>query len=148
MGLKAYAATAPARSLAASGVRGSRAATQSVSASRLSALVRCLSRKRGFHEVRAAFTDHDAGRIGVSRDEPRHDRGIGHPQSVHRARFERGVDYAFRVGAHAAGANRVIDCVCPAADEVVERFVVVEVDGVPVTRSEGHHRRTFDYPVR
>src|SRR3990167_3840393 len=135
IGLNAYAATAPASSFATSGVRGSRAAIQSVSASRLSSLARSLSRKRGFHEVRAPLADHDARRVGVARYESRHDRCVGDPQPVDAARLECGVDHARIVRAHPAGSHRVIDGVGPAADEIVERVVVVDVDRIAVARS-------------
>jgi hypothetical protein len=68
--------------------------------------------------VGGLFGDHDGRGVGVAADQGRHDRGVDHAQSLDAAHLELGVDHGVWVGAHAAGADRVVDGLGLGADEV------------------------------
>src|SRR5258708_9238293 len=53
--------------------------------------------------------DHDGWRIGVAADQGRHDRGIDDAQAFNASDFQLRIDHRYRIDAHLAGADRVID---------------------------------------
>ena len=69
------------------------------------------SRPRLSDHICGLLRDHNRRRVGVSRDNGRHDGGVHHAQIVHAVDAQLRVDDGGRVvgGAHLAGAHRVVD---------------------------------------
>ncbi len=55
-------------------------------------------------EIRSLLTNHDHWRVGVARDEPRHDRGIGDAQASDALHFQVRPDDGVILDTHPAGA--------------------------------------------
>src|SRR3546814_6885125 len=84
------------------------------------------STQRRLHEIGRALADHYARRIGVAADQSRHDTRIGDPQPVDAVQLQRRNDHRIGVIPHPARPDRVIDRVGAAAEERVERGIIVD----------------------
>jgi hypothetical protein len=89
-----------------------------------------------------------AGCVGVAADDLRHHARVRHPQAFEPVQLERRIDHGIGIRAHAAGADGVIDCVGPRADQCVERGIVAEIDRVAILRPEGLQGGCFGDAVR
>src|SRR5262245_59210761 len=69
-----------------------------------------------FDQVGGLLADHDARRVGVAVDQHRHDRRVGHAQSLDAMDAELRVHYRHPVAAHLAGADLVVLRLHRAAD--------------------------------
>ncbi len=68
-------------------------------------------------ERRAALADHDARRVGVAADQPRHHRGIGDIEPSTPRTLSRGIDHRAFVRSHPRGPDWVVDGVGAGADQ-------------------------------
>ena len=59
-------------------------------------------------KIGTSFTDHHRRGIGVARNQPWHDAGVGDVQPLQPAIFKVRIDDGISVGPHPAGADRVI----------------------------------------
>lgn len=91
---------------------------------------------RSLDEVSTPLADHDRGCIGVPADDFGHNAGISDPEPLDTTHLQRWVDDAIGVTPHATCADRVIDCVCAAADQLIERVIIVYVNRIAITRTE------------
>jgi hypothetical protein len=92
----------------------------------------------GTEQVSELIADHDAGGIGISTNQGRHDGRIGDTQAVDAAHAQLRIHHGHgvAVGAHLAGAHRVVLRVGAVADILLDAGIVVPVDRVNQTRAE------------
>ena len=94
----------------------------------------------GPDKIGTSFADHHRRCIGVARNQPWHDAGVGDVQPVQPSIFKVRIDDGIGVGPHPAGADRVIYGVGATADQGIKRFIArllhrVEIDVVFVVGS-------------
>src|SRR4029077_21294317 len=74
-------------------------------------------------ERSASLSDHHRGRIGVSTDDRRHNRGIRDPEASNAVDAKLIIDHRARIAAHATRADRMIERLGPLADEGADRVI-------------------------
>jgi hypothetical protein len=62
----------------------------------------------GGHKVGRLFADHDRRRVDVAADDGRQNGGVGDAQALDATHAQPIVDHRLRIGAHAAGADRML----------------------------------------
>jgi hypothetical protein len=82
--------------------------------------------------------------VGVAADLGRHDGGIDNPQPLHAMNFQPRIDHGHFVGAHPAGADRVIDGVGALADIRAQIIVAQTRIGIDIALAVGLHGRSFE----